>query len=443
MSAARTTTASKPITRPTLVLDPAKVHAWRVEQQLLGRSKSASPVDVARTLVGVQARVTSSAALAIALRSKPPRGRAPATEATTRALRDRRLVRSWAMRGTLHLFAAEDVPTIAAALGGKDSWRRPAWLRWFGVTEPEMDALIDGIGDILDDGRPRTRAELAEEIGARLGPRQGQLLLGSWGSALKVASDRHYLVQSAEDEAGVRYVRASRWLGSWRVEDEREALATLAVRYLAAYGPATLKELLRWWGVAVVAVMKPIIEALGDALSEVEVDGVRAYVRTDDLAGIDRRVLARAPSSSWGLRPVHRRGRAARPALPATHLKRVSRTAGWISPVVLLDGRAARIWDSARTAKGLAITVEPFRGPSPAMRSAIAAAAERDRGCPGPFDDGPLRSRVRREAPEAADRSLGRLSRGPPVSFRGHGTEADRARDTRREGLPRRRRHRR
>ena len=82
---------------------------------------------------------------------------APATEATTRALRDRRLVRSWAMRGTLHLFAAEDVPTIAAALGGKDSWRRPAWLRWFGVTEPEMDALIDGIEDILDDGRPRPR----------------------------------------------------------------------------------------------------------------------------------------------------------------------------------------------------------------------------------------------------------------------------------------------
>src|SRR6185503_12140934 len=207
--------------------DPARVHAWRVERQLLAAGKAAGPADVARTLVGVQAQVTSSAALAIALRSKPGRGTTPAVQAATRALLDRRLVRAWAMRGTLHLFAADDVPTIAAALRGKERWRRPAWLRWFGVTEKEMDALIDAIGETLDDGRPRTRAELAEDIGARHGPRAAELLRGSWGSTLKVASDRHYLVQSAEDDAGVRFTRASRWLGSWRDEDKDAALATL------------------------------------------------------------------------------------------------------------------------------------------------------------------------------------------------------------------------
>ena len=313
------------------------------------------------------------------------------------------------MRGTLHLFAAEDVPTIAAALGGKDSWRRPAWLRWFGVTEPEMDALIDGIGDILDDGRPRTRAELAEEIGARLGPRQGQLLLGSWGSALKVASDRHYLVQSAEDEAGVRYVRASRWLGSWRVEDEREALATLAVRYLAAYGPATLKELLRWWGVAVVAVMKPIIEALGDALSEVEVDGVRAYVRTDDLAGSDRRVLARAPSSSWGASTRSSSGpgcatrRSRRHTSSACRERRAGSRRSCSSMAERRDLGFGPHGERARHHR------RALPRPEPGHEISDRGRGRANRGCPGPFDDGPLRSRVRREAPEAADRSLGRL----------------------------------
>ena len=236
--------------------------------------------------MGVQAQVTSSAALAIALRSKAGRGKAPATEATTTALRDRGLVRSWAMRGTLHLFAAEDVPTIAAALGGKDNWRRPAWLRWFGVSEPEMDALIDAIGEILDDGRPRTRAELAEEIGERLGPKQGKLLLGSWGSALKVASDRHYLVQSAEDATGTRFVRASRWLGGWRDETEEEALAKLVPRYLAAYGPATFREVLRWWGVTVVATIEDDLRRPRRRAHRVEVDGVRAYVRTEDVDAI-------------------------------------------------------------------------------------------------------------------------------------------------------------
>jgi hypothetical protein len=349
-----------------------------MERQLLGRSKAATPVDVARALVGVQAQVTSSAALAIALRSKPGRGKTPAIDATTKALRDRRLVRSWAMRGTLHLFAAEDVPTIAAALGGKDAWRRPAWLRWFGVTEPEMDALIDAIGDVLDDGRPRTRAELAEEIATRLGAKQGRLLLGSWGSALKVASDRHYLVQSSEDEAGTRFVRASRWLGGWRDESEAEALASLVPRYLAAYGPATFREVLRWWGATTVATLKPVFAALVDALTEIDVDGVRAFVRTEDLDAIEStRPRRGAVQLVGGFDALIVGGGLREQLLPPNHLKRVSRIAGWISPVVLVDGRASGVWDSRRTAKGLAITIETFDPPSPALRTAMAVAAER------------------------------------------------------------------
>ena len=378
-------TRSKP---PAVALPADRVHAWRVERQLLGATRAASPVEVASTLIGVQAQVTSSAALAIALRSGPAgrevrerRGAAPAIDATARALRERRLVRSWAMRGTLHLFAADDVPTIAAALGGKDNWRRPAWLRWFGVTELEMDRLIDTIGEVLDDGRPRTRAELAVEIDGRLGPNAGRLLLGSWGSALKVASDRHYLVQSAEDEAGVRFVRASRWITSWRVEDEREALGKLAYRYLAAYGPATLKELLRWWGVAVLSVMRPIIADLGDALTEVEVDGVRAYVRTVDLDAIEATRPSRgAVRFLGGFDPLIVGAGLREQLLPPAHLKRVSRTAGWISPVVLVDGRAAGVWDSSRAGDQLAITVdlfEPFTGANKAgvERAALDVAA--------------------------------------------------------------------
>jgi hypothetical protein len=359
-------------------LDPRRVDAWRVQRQLLGRSKAASPVEVARDLVGVQAQVTSSAALAIALRSKHSRSAKPAADATSRALLDRRLVRSWAMRGTLHLFAAEDVPTIAAALVGKERWRRPAWLRWFGVTEPEMERLIDTIGEILDDSRPRTRAELAAEVGDRLGAKQGQLVRSSWGSTLKVASDRHYLVQSAEDDAGVRFVRASRWLASWPAVGRDAALGTLVERYLAAYGPATLKELLRWWGVAERSVMQPIIAGLGDALTEVEVDGVRAYVRTADLGEIE----ATRPTSGdvhllGGFDPLIVGGGLREELIPARHLKRVSRTAGWISPVVLVDGVVAGVWDSARNGKdGLAITVESFEPPAPKLRTSIRNAAE-------------------------------------------------------------------
>jgi hypothetical protein len=387
-------------------LDPARVNAWRVERQLLGRRQAASPEAVARELVGVQAQVTSSAALAIALRSKPGRGKAPAVQATTSALLDRRLVRAWAMRGTLHLFAADDVPTVAAALRGKERWRRPAWLRWFGVTEPEMERLIEAIGEVLDDDRPRTRAELADDLGGRLGKRAGELMRSSWGSALKVASDRHYLVQSAEDDAGVRFIRASRWLGAWQNEEPRAALAKLVERYLGAYGPATRTELLRWWGASETKVMQSILDDLGDAVVEVKVGGVRAWARRADLDAIESTKPTRGEVHLVGGFDPFIVGAGLRDQLiPPAHLKRVSRTAGWISPVVLVDGIAAGVWDATRSGTALAITVEPFGQPDTKLRSSIAAAAERvaavqgavaklaygpvfaDKGSKAPFND--------------------------------------------------------
>ncbi len=395
---------------PAVSLPPAKVHAWRVRRQLLGRATAASPVEVATTLVGVQAQVTSWAALAIALRTRAPRGTpssgggaeagtgargaTPALDATAEALRNRRLVRSWAMRGTLHLFAADDVPTIAAALGGKDNWRRPAWLRWFGVTEPEMDALIDAIGEVLDDGTPRTRAELADEIGTRINAKAGRLLLGSWGSALKIASDRHYLCQSAEDERGVRFVRASRWLKEWRDEDPHEALTSLVERYLAVYGPATFKELLRWWGAAVIKQMRPVIEALGDKLTEVDVGGTRAYARTEDLASIEQtRPTKGAVHLVGGFDPFIVGAGLREQLLPAAHQKRVSRTAGWISPVVLVDGVAAGVWDAVRSGDRLTITIEPFDTPTARQRESMTSAARkvaRAQGLPVSVGFGPV-----------------------------------------------------
>ncbi len=368
---------TRPSSQPTILLDPASVAAWRLERQLLGRP-AASPEEVARTLVGAQAQVTSSAALAIALRSKPPRGKGPATEATARALLERRLVRAWAMRGTLHLFAADDVPTIAAALKGKERWRRPAWLRWFGVTEPEMERLIDTIGEVLDDDRPRTRAELAEEIGARLGPRANELLRSSWGGTLKVASDRHYLVQSAEDAAGVRFIRASRWVGGWVDQDPSAALATLVERYLGAYGPATLTELLRWWGVSDRVVMTSIIAALGDALVEVRVGGVRAWARRADIDSIEAtRPRRSAVHLLGGFDPLIVGAGLREQLIPTTHLKRVSRTAGWISPVVLVNGVAAGVWDARPAGSSLAITVELFDAAAGSRTAGIGAAADR------------------------------------------------------------------
>jgi len=361
---------SKP---PAIELPAASVDAWRLSRQRLAAPHAKDPATVARDLVGVQAQVLSSAALSIALRTG---GR---VEALNAGLADRRLVRMWAHRGTLHVFAAEDVPTIVASRRLSEPWRRPAWLRYFGVTEQQMEAAIEAVGAILDDGKPRTRAELAAEMEAEYGRSFAELVRGSWGTFLKQAGNKGYVAQAWTGDATVAFVRPDRWLRSWRTEDRDEANRTLVLRYLAAYGPASPAEVNRWWGVAGSG-LKSILRDLGDAVTDVEIDGHRGLVRTEDVAAIKRARLADGDDGIRLLGPFDALtvGAGLRERLiPPKHLARVSRTAGWISPIVLIDGRAAGVWSGTSGRGRYEITIDLFSKPSAPTKRAIDAAADR------------------------------------------------------------------
>ena len=75
----------------------AQVVAWRMQQQWLEEPGRASTVSIVRRLCGVQSQVPSAAALAVAVRQSRPD-----PEGVHEALRTKELMRTWAMRGTLH-----------------------------------------------------------------------------------------------------------------------------------------------------------------------------------------------------------------------------------------------------------------------------------------------------------------------------------------------------
>ena len=357
---------------PAVQIDPAKLAAWRARRQHIAPQAPRGHLEqVATDLVGIQAQVPSSAALSLALRVRNGRiGDTPA------AVADRRLVRSWGMRGTLHLWAADDFPLIVAALGQRETWRRPVWFRYFGVTEAQMEALIEAVGDILGDGRPRSRSELAAEIGDRLGPKQAENLGGSWGTYLKPAALRGLLCQAAGEGNAVTFTRPDVWLGRWRTVDPDEALVTVVRRYLKAYGPATKQEIARWWGNAVIT-LKPALTSLADELVEIEAGDVRGLFLGSEFEHVNHQRPDLEPRLLGAFDPLTvgmgRRGW----FLPADHTTRVSRTAGWISPIVLIDGRAAGVWAGTPAGDRYKVIVDLFDRPTSATRSRVAAAAER------------------------------------------------------------------
>src|SRR5215472_346013 len=113
-----------------------QVAAWRVRRHNLDqRAPAGSMLAVASRLCGLHAQVLSSAELALWARVEDI-GRG----AVHRALwQDRTLIKTWAMRGTLHLLPSAELSLWQAALATSRRYLKPArWKKVFGITMDEL-----------------------------------------------------------------------------------------------------------------------------------------------------------------------------------------------------------------------------------------------------------------------------------------------------------------
>ena len=65
------------------------------------------------------------------------------------------------------------------------------------------------------------------------------------------------------------------------------------------------------------------------------------------------------------------------PFIPSDHIPRVYRQQGWVSPVLLVDGRAAGIWSHEHRGGAIQVEVEPFQALRPKVRKALLGEVER------------------------------------------------------------------
>jgi hypothetical protein len=63
--------------------------------------------------------------------------------------------------------------------------------------------------------------------------------------------------------------------------------------------------------------------------------------------------------------------------VPGAFYDRVYLKAGWMSPVILEQGRAVGIWEAKKGPRKITVTVVPFAPLSPATLRAVRAEAER------------------------------------------------------------------
>ncbi|UWP78545.1 winged helix DNA-binding domain-containing protein [Dactylosporangium fulvum] len=341
------------------------VLSWRCRRQLLHRP-TPDPLAVVRALAGVQAQVTSAAEQAVAVRQPVPD---PAS--VRAAVAAKRLVKTWSARGTLHLLDVAEAPAHLALLAAARTWEKPSWQKTF-VTAGQLEQISAAAWEALD-GTVLSRDELTTAIVEHAGdPGLEEHLRSGWGTVLKPLAWQGLLVYGPPDGGSVTFTRPDTFLPGWAGLPSAEDAARVVIpAYLGAFGPASPATFDQWLirGLSKKAMLKGWFKALlaDGVVTEVEVEGERLYARTADLDS-----LAAADPADFGevrLLPAFDQfvlgpGTADTRVVPPGRRPEISRTAGWISPVVAHRGRVAGTWD--RTDGKVTVNLFPEHGEVPA-----------------------------------------------------------------------------
>lgn len=332
---------------PTITLP--QTLAFRLDRQHLTRPAPDAMMAV-RSLIGAQAQVQSAALLQLRARSDAGADGA----SVNRALQaDRSMVKLWAHRSTLHLMAADDLPMLLGVRRlGVASYHH--WYESEGLNADQVEQLVTAVAAALAQG-PHSRMDLSRRLVPTLGEWARPMLEHSWGGIIKLACALGHVCHGPAEKSdgeGARealFVGLKQWLGAdIGAADSRVAMADLLRRFLAVYGPATPADFRKFVG----CYAGPANDAFADLAGEitnVELAGKPAVILSADLDALtgaehvagqinvlglfDPYLLAHADSSQF---------------LDHRHRPAIYRQAGWISPVILRQGRVVATWTHKR-----------------------------------------------------------------------------------------------
>lgn len=344
--------------------------AWRMRRHyLVERASPKQMVEVVARLQGLHAQLSSSVDLQLWARIDGLQ-----RQAVHDALwKKRTLVKVWAMRATLHVLSAAELGTC---IGGLSIWKPGGWP----LRDPKALTLVRHIDKALR-GKTLNRTELAAAVG-KLGatPAMVAAMLGNWSSSLRYASFVGSLCFAAPDGSEGRFTHPATWLRKAPTAmDSEKAFNAFTLGYLAAYGPATPHDLgPRWWGVNQ-GEAKRRFAAVGEAATQVTVEGNKYWMRAQDVAELAATepvedVVRLLPAFDQWVICASRRV----PAFmdPKYH-PRIYRQQGWVSPVLLVNGRMVGIWKHELKGRALSVEVEPFEKLPRWARAGVEAEAER------------------------------------------------------------------
>jgi Winged helix DNA-binding domain len=216
--------------------------ALLARQLLLERARLPLPQALER-VAGIQAQYAPSTYIGLWTRLEGFE-----RDTLTAALEDRSVVQGTLMRTTIHLVSPADYWPFAIAT--RDV-RRAQWLRNTDLDDAAMTAAARTLEAELD-GSPMRRADVEALIG-----KEPARAIHNWIDLVRAPPSGTWERRRAD-----LYAAARDWLGDPPAHDEAAAMEHLVRRYLAAFGPASRKDIQIFTGLSLTT-LTPVLERIG------------------------------------------------------------------------------------------------------------------------------------------------------------------------------------
>lgn len=273
---------------------------------------------VSKDLCGVQAQFLSQALHSLSIRCGEVR-----TEG---------LVKSWTNRGTLHLFAAEDLPLFLH--DGRTHFLRPvdtlgsdAYItadRKSYFAELIVEAVARGVGE-----REALKAICGK---AGMTERESQSLFDPWGGTIRALCEAGRICHKIQER------KAYQLCPAFEPMAEEPAQLELARRYFTHFGPASIKDAAYFFGTTQAKVKSwlrklPVAETILDGKSYFYINNGMPLGQLPAclfLAGFDQLMLGYEKTESL--------------FLSKDHMRDIFSLAGIVRPSILVNGTAVGWW---------------------------------------------------------------------------------------------------
>jgi hypothetical protein len=341
--------------------------ARRLLNQQIAATQCTRPEEIVAHLLAMQAQDYLGTLWAIGLRLPSSSERS-----VEQALDDGSIVRTWPMRGTLHLVAAADVRWMVELLAPRRMRQMASRYRELNIDAATLDRSRDLLREALAGGKQLERGAmfaLLEANGIATTGQRGIHILGH-------LAQEGVLCLGARNGKQFTFALLDEWAPGARSLPHEEALAELARRYFTGHGPATVQDF-AWWTGLTLGDARAALAAAAPHLEQVIVDGktywqapLSAESDAGDLAdsvfllpGFDEYLLGYRDRSAV-LDPQH-----AQITHPGGN--------GMLFPVFYIGGHARGVWKRTLKKKVVELVFSPFEAVTEAQKDAVFLAAER------------------------------------------------------------------